>query len=159
MPNPPPSDWSSKFPTYSRLFHRLVSWRTFGRALVGLGALVTVIALFYGEENWRGWRAWNRYRHALEAGGVQLDFKGSWPKPVPDDQNFADLNGITVRKGTAGAFFANLRVLSTMSADAPGRAATVEQLKEALPTMRELGLFEMFAFRSAELAEAIGVSA
>src|SRR2546427_1671863 len=89
MPNSPPSDWSSKFPTYSRLLHWLFSWRTFGRALVGLGALVTVIALFYGEENWRGRRAWYQYRHAIEAGGVQLDFKGSWPKPVPDDQNFA----------------------------------------------------------------------
>src|SRR5258708_32834866 len=89
MPNSPPSDWSSKFPTYSRLLHWLVSWRTFGRALVGLGALVTVIALFYGEENWRGRRAWNQYRHELEARGVPLDLQALWPKSVPDDQYFA----------------------------------------------------------------------
>jgi hypothetical protein len=77
---------------------------------------------------------------------------------LPDDQSFADLNGITVRKGTAGAFFANLRALDTMSADSPGRDAIVEQLRRALPTMRELGLFDMFTFRSPELAEAIGVT-
>jgi hypothetical protein len=75
---------------------------------------------------------------------------------LPDDQSFADLNGITVRKGTAGAFFANLRALDAMPADSPGRDAIVEQLKRALPTMRELGLFDMFTFRSPELAEAIG---
>jgi hypothetical protein len=76
---------------------------------------------------------------------------------LPDDQSFADLNGITVRKGTAGAFFANLRALNEMSVDAPGRDAIVQQLRQAIPTMRELGLFEMFTFRSPELAEAIGV--
>ncbi|MDT7634704.1 MAG: hypothetical protein QOI50_6634, partial [Pseudonocardiales bacterium] len=35
--------------------------------------------------------------------------------------------------------------------------AVVQQLRQALPTMRELGLFDMFTFRSPELAEAIGV--
>jgi hypothetical protein len=31
---------------------------------------------------------------------------------MPDDQNFAELNGLTIRKGTMGAFLANLRILS-----------------------------------------------
>ena len=77
---------------------------------------------------------------------------------LPGDQSFADLNGITVRKGTAGAFFANLRALNAMSVNSPGREAVVEQLKQGIPTMRELGLFDMFTFRSPELAEAIGVA-
>jgi hypothetical protein len=77
---------------------------------------------------------------------------------LPDDQNFADLNGITVRKGTAGAFFANLRVLNTMSVDSPGREEIVEQAKQAVPTMRVLGLFDLFKFRSPELAAAIGLA-
>ena len=76
---------------------------------------------------------------------------------MPDDQNFAELNGITVRKGTMGAFLANLRILSGMSPDAPGRQAIIDQLRQGIPTMRENGLFELFTFRSAELAEAIGV--
>src|ERR1700722_20710132 len=85
------------------------------------------------------------------------------PEPVraeqllPDDQNFAELNGITVRKGTMGAFLANLRILSGMTGDAPGREAILEQLRLGIPTMRENGLFELFTFRSPELAEAIGI--
>jgi hypothetical protein len=43
----------------------------------------------YGEENWRGRRAWNKYRHELEARGEQLDLQAFIPKPVPDEQNFA----------------------------------------------------------------------
>ena len=85
------------------------------------------------------------------------------PEPVlpehlmPDAHNFAELNGITVRKGTMGAFLANLRILSGMSPDAPGRQAIIDQLRQGIPTMRENGLFELFTFRSPELAEAIGV--
>jgi hypothetical protein len=85
------------------------------------------------------------------------------PEPVraehllPDDKNFAELNGITIRKGTMGAFFANLRILSQMSEESPDREAIVAELKQGLPTMRENGLFDLFAFRSAELAETLGV--
>ena len=51
------------------------------------------------------------------------------PEPVlpehlmPDEANFAEVNGITVRKGTMGAFLANLRMLSSMPHDAPDREA------------------------------------
>lgn len=76
---------------------------------------------------------------------------------MPDDQNFAELNGLTIRKGTMGAFLANLRILSGMPGDAPGREAILEQLRQGIPTMRENGLFELFTFRSPELAEAIGI--
>jgi hypothetical protein len=57
--------------------------------LILLAWLVTLVALFHGEENWRGRRAWNQYRHELEARGEQLDYAALVPKPVPDDQNFA----------------------------------------------------------------------
>ena len=85
------------------------------------------------------------------------------PEPVrpehlmPDDQNFAQVNGVTVRKGTMGAFLANLRILRSMPSDSPDREAIIEQLRQGIPTMRENGLFELFTFRSPELAEAIGV--
>jgi hypothetical protein len=86
------------------------------------------------------------------------------PEPVraehllPDDKNFAELNGITIRKGTMGAFFANLRILSQMPEDSPDREAIVDELKLGLPTMRENGLFDLFTFRSTELAQALGVN-
>ncbi|MGA3283923.1 MAG: hypothetical protein ABSD57_05640 [Verrucomicrobiota bacterium] len=61
------------------------------RMLIGLAWLVTLVALFYAEEDWRGWHAWNQYRQQLEAAGEQLDYKTFIPKPIPDDQNFAAL--------------------------------------------------------------------
>lgn len=53
-----------------------------------LAALITLIALFYAEENWRGRRAWERSKQQLEAQGHVLDWEKFIPPPVPDDQNF-----------------------------------------------------------------------
>ena len=72
-----------------RFFHWLFTWRVIRRTLIVLAWTATIIALLYGEENWRGRRAWNKYRHELEARGEQLDLKAFIPKPVPDEQNFA----------------------------------------------------------------------
>src|SRR6185436_8523753 len=57
--------------------------------LFALACFVTLAVLFYAEENWRGARAWNHYRQALEANGGQLDLAAFVPPPVPEDQNFA----------------------------------------------------------------------
>ncbi len=78
----------SRFPTFVRLFHWLVSWRMLGRVMVVVGALATLVVLFYAEENVRGKHAWNQYRQQLEAKGEKLDFWAFVPPPVPDDQNF-----------------------------------------------------------------------
>src|SRR5438132_885545 len=75
----------------------LFSWRGMRRILIVLAWTITIIALIYGEENWRGRRAWRQYRATLEkAHGAELDFKDQVrlfrhfiPKPVPDEQNFA----------------------------------------------------------------------
>jgi len=64
-----------------------VKW--LGRLLFALACLVTMFVLFCAEENWRGERAWNTYKHELEAKGVKLDWTAFIPPPVPDDQNFA----------------------------------------------------------------------
>jgi hypothetical protein len=77
------------FPPFARLFRRLFNWRTLGRILVGLAAIATFIALVCAEENWRGKRAWERYKHQLEAQGEKLDWKDYVSPPVPDGQNFA----------------------------------------------------------------------
>jgi len=63
--------------------------RAVRRTLIGLVWMITLVALFYAEEDWRGWHAWNQFRQQLEAGGAQLDWKAFIPKPVSDDQNFA----------------------------------------------------------------------
>jgi hypothetical protein len=61
------------------------------RALIGLAVLVTLVGLFYAEENFRGKRAWQKYRRELEARGDQVDWKTFIPKPIPDEQNFASI--------------------------------------------------------------------
>ena len=75
--------------TMRRFFQWLFSRRFLRRILICLAWLVTVVALFHGEEDWRGRHAWNKYRQTLEAQGAQLDYTALIPKPVPDDQNFA----------------------------------------------------------------------
>jgi hypothetical protein len=67
----------------------LFNWRNFKRFLFGLACFATLIALFYAEEDWRGWHAWQKFKHELEAKGEHFDFKYFVPSPVPDDQNFA----------------------------------------------------------------------
>jgi hypothetical protein len=89
MNNPTSSPGSSRFPTFSRFLRWFFSRRTLGHLLVGLAALATLIALVGAEEHWRGKRAWQKYKHQLEAQGEKLDWKDYLPPPVPDAQNFA----------------------------------------------------------------------
>jgi hypothetical protein len=63
-------------------------WRIVRWILLGMAVLVTLIAIFYTEEDWRGKRAWENCRHELEAKGMVLDWDKFIPPPVPDDQNF-----------------------------------------------------------------------
>jgi hypothetical protein len=49
--------------------------------------LASLIALFYGIEDWRGRRAWEACKRELEAKGEVLDWSAYVPKPVPDAQN------------------------------------------------------------------------
>jgi len=75
--------------TTRRLLKWLGSWRGVGILALTAASLVTLVALFYAVENWRGKRAWDRCRRELEAQGEKLDFRAFIPPPVPDDQNFA----------------------------------------------------------------------
>jgi hypothetical protein len=71
-----------------RFFRWLFRRQTQSRALIGLAALATLVAIFYQEEDWRGKRAWEKCKAKLEAKGVVLDWDKFIPPPVPDDQNF-----------------------------------------------------------------------
>ena len=58
--------------------------------LMRLAFLVVLILLFYAEEDCRGKRAWENFKHAREAEGEKFDFASTIPPPVgPDDKNFA----------------------------------------------------------------------
>lgn len=72
-----------------RLFRRLFTWRTLRRFVVAVACVVTLIGLFYAEENWRGKHAWEKFRREWEAKGERFDLASFIPKPVPPEQNFA----------------------------------------------------------------------
>lgn len=82
----------SLLPVFGAL-HRFLVWlfspRIARRLAIMLVWIVTLVVLFYVEENWRGARAWNNYRQELIARGAELDFTKFIPKPIPDEQNFA----------------------------------------------------------------------
>jgi hypothetical protein len=63
-----------------------IGWR---RILFALACLATLIALFYAEEDWRGWHTWNQFKTEWAAKGEKFDMAGVAPPPVPDNQNFA----------------------------------------------------------------------
>ncbi len=66
---------------------RAAKW--LGRFLFALALLVTLIALLYAEENWRGERDWRAYKQQMEAKGEKFDLAAFIPPRVPDEQNFA----------------------------------------------------------------------
>ena len=58
-------------------------------SFIGIGVLVLLGLLVIGFENWRGQRAWSKFRAEWEARGEQFDIAAFIPKPVPPEQNFA----------------------------------------------------------------------
>lgn len=57
------------------------------RALIALVGLITLVVVFYTVENWRGKRAWESYKHEMEAKGRLVDWKAFIPPPVADESN------------------------------------------------------------------------
>ncbi len=95
-------------PPVRRLFARLLRWR-----FLVLGCLVTLVALFYTVENWRGRRAWQNFKQEQEAKGERFDMASLVPPPVAADQNFfetplwtdlhfVETNGAVVWSGAPG---------------------------------------------------------
>ena len=74
---------------FYKIVRWLFRWRNFKRFLFGCACFATLIALFYAEEDWRGWHAWNKFKHQWEAKGERFDRASVIPPAVPDDQNFA----------------------------------------------------------------------
>ena len=82
--NPTIEDRESR-PFYVRMFSK----RALRIYLFVLAALVTLIALWHAEENWRGAHAWNAYKQQRIAAGYSFDWHQVVPPRVADDQNFA----------------------------------------------------------------------
>src|ERR687888_321889 len=81
------SEWER---SSTRGFLRYLASRQFLQKFVFICALlITLLALYYTFENWRGTRAWREYRSQLVAKGVNLDIHSIVAPQVPEDQTFA----------------------------------------------------------------------
>jgi hypothetical protein len=76
---------STRFPMFRSLAGVLFSRWTAAALLSG----ITLIALLYAVENFRGKRMWDRYRKDAEARGLQLNFAAHVPPPISDSENAA----------------------------------------------------------------------
>ncbi len=64
-------------------------WLHSWRYLFCFLGLVGLVLLFYAEENWRGYRAWESYKQQMTARGAQFEPAAFIPPRVSDDENFA----------------------------------------------------------------------
>lgn len=74
---------------------------------------------------------------------------------LPDHIDTVQAHGITVRKGSVGAFLASWRVLSDPAQSDKSRAAAKEDLIALIPALNALGLFDVLEPRHPELRELI----
>lgn len=72
---------------------------------------------------------------------------------LPDGQDSARFQGVTVRKGTVGAFLENARLWLDADAAPAVRESAARDLREALPALRALGLFEVLQVRDPALRQ------
>lgn len=70
---------------------------------------------------------------------------------LPDGMDQGNFNGVAVRKGTVGAFLANARVCLDASATPQAVVAARRDIRDALPALRALGLFDILQVRDAGL--------
>ncbi|WP_322101604.1 hypothetical protein [Paraburkholderia sp. J41] len=66
---------------------------------------------------------------------------------LPDSINEAQRHGVTIRKGTVGAFLVNARVWCDAGASDADRAAAAADIADALPALDALGLFDVLDVR------------
>lgn len=79
--------WPARY--FRRLLRWFFTWRILKRCLLALAVLLSLIPLFYAEENWRGKHNWENCRREWEAKGEHFDFASFIPPHVPDEENFA----------------------------------------------------------------------
>ncbi|MDQ4628598.1 hypothetical protein [Janthinobacterium lividum] len=77
---------------------------------------------------------------------------------LPDQQNQGQFNGVTVRKGTVGAFLANARLWLDDASGSAERSIAERDILDALPALHVLGLFDIVQVRDAALRELVSPS-
>jgi hypothetical protein len=70
---------------------------------------------------------------------------------LSDDQDERLVAGVSVRKGSVGAFLMNARILSDPAASLEERQMAERDIIELLPALRALGLFDVFEIKDEKL--------
>jgi len=71
------------------LAKRIFSWRTLRALIFIFVALVTLVLVVIAFENWRGKRAWLKFKTEWESKGETFDIASAIPPKVSDGENFA----------------------------------------------------------------------
>ncbi|MBV4480481.1 hypothetical protein [Pseudomonas khavaziana] len=74
---------------------------------------------------------------------------------LADDTNEATFEGVTVRKGTVGAFLANVRVWSDSDASMDDQLLAEREIIQSLPALKAIGLLDVFEPKDSRLRELI----
>ena len=74
---------------------------------------------------------------------------------LPDGQDTVQAQGITVRKGSVAAFVANVGALTDPETPPPQREACLQHLRELVPSLRVLQLFDVFELRDPAVRELV----
>lgn len=77
---------------------------------------------------------------------------------LPDQQNQGQFNGVTVRKGTVGAFLANARLWLDEAGSVDDKAIAERDIVDALPALHALGLFDIVQVRDLALRKLVSAA-
>jgi uncharacterized protein len=75
---------------------------------------------------------------------------------LPDDINQVTIGDVQVRKGSVGAFIANALVVCDPQAPEAARVEAERHLRELVPALTALRLFEVFELRDSRLRALVG---
>lgn len=74
---------------------------------------------------------------------------------LADNTNEASFNGLTVRKGTVGAFLANVHIWRNAESTHQDRQIAERDIIDAVPALRAIGLFDVLQPIDPQLSELI----
>ncbi len=70
---------------------------------------------------------------------------------LSENQTYADVKGVTVRKGSVAAFLANASILLDPNTTAAAREEAEGHIRESNHALKALGLFDILEIRDPEL--------
>lgn len=70
---------------------------------------------------------------------------------LPDEVDAVKVDGLSVRKGSIGAFLRNAVAFADPAVTGAARAAVLRDIEDGLPGLRALGLFDILEIRDPAL--------